>query len=279
LDNIWPNADLTAWRYDYVLRTWDSPGLTVYGDLDSVPPAPTMDEIEALLVDHPIGDNPESLEGIYSLTFDGDITTGPGVTAQNLSEVLVTEDGPGLVAGGVSGGSAALRRLASHLPDAYWHTGSIDTFETLPVYPLFVHGGAWEKTNEWIVTYGELSTLPRWKFLEADLEVGHEFTFELIPFGTDEAFLHCRILRQLSFETQTRVFEKAIECLYLLDTGILSVTDVGGEPIGWTRSVDYGVVVYAPTVGPVYSYRRMLVQPGDQPSTGAGDVTINLIER
>jgi hypothetical protein len=262
LDNVWPNGDQTAWTYEYVLRTWDFPELTEYDDIDSVPPAPTMDEIEDLLGNHPIGDNPESVEGIYRLKFDGDTTTAAGVTAQYLTEMLVTDDGLCLTEGGRT-------RAAGH-----WHPAAVGDFDTIPPHPLFLRGGVWEKTSGWIGTYGELDTLPDWKFLEANLTAGHEFTFEL-PWG--DAVLHCRILRRVDFATEIGVFEKAIECLYLLDPGILTFVGEFGDPYGWARTVDYGVVVYAPTVGPVYSYRRMFVQPGDPPSAGAGEVTLSLI--
>jgi hypothetical protein len=264
LDNIWPNRDKLAWTYEYLCRTWDSPGPTVYDDIDSVPPAPTMDEVVELLADHPIGDNPDSIRGDYRLKFDGDITTAAGVTAQNLTEMLITDDGVGFPEGRHVG------------PYGYLRSASLDTFITVSILPGFLHGGAWEKTDEWIATYveeGDYDTLPNWKFLDADLEVGHEFTHELT---LGDGVLSCRILRQTEFETQAGIFEKAIECLYLFDPGILAYT-TEYDTTGWARPFEYGVVVYAPTVGPVYCYRRMYIDPGDPPGPGAGEVTVDLM--
>ncbi|MFH1311648.1 MAG: hypothetical protein ABIJ00_00320 [Candidatus Eisenbacteria bacterium] len=264
LGNIWPNEDQATWTYDYVHRWWDSPGFTIYDDIDSVPPAPSLDDIAALLDAHPIGDSPQSEEGIYRLKFDGDTTTGPGVTAQNLTRMLVTEDCFDLLASEPAPRGAFLERFSPALTD---------TFDVLPDYPMFLRGGAWEKTGEAIVAYGAIDTLPNWKFLEANLAVGHEFTFEIISGGP---LLHCRILRRLDFESGIGVLEKAIECLYMVDSGVLTFASEYG-PIGWTRFFDYGIVVYAPTVGPVYSYERLLVQPGDTPSAGAAEITVSLI--
>jgi hypothetical protein len=264
LSNIWPNEDQTAWTYDYVRRSWDWPGLAMYDDIDSVPPSPSLDDIVALLDAHPIGAHPESEEGIYRLRFDGDTTTGPGVTAQNLTRMLLTEDGPGHLAGTPVRRETFLERFTPT---------RTDTFDVLPNYPTFLHGGAWEKTGEEIVTYGAFDTLPHWKFLEANLAVGHEFTHEIFSGGP---VLHCRILRRVDFETEIGVFEKAIECLYMVDSGILTFMGEYG-PIGWSRFFEYGTVVYAPTVGPVYSYERLFVQPGDPPDAGFADVTVSLI--
>jgi hypothetical protein len=247
-----------------------------------------LDEAEDLLDSHPIGENPESTDGVYSLKFDGQITTLSGVTAQNLSEMLATEkDRPGLLAGAPKRGDALLRRLALARPDLKdriaaqaggpWHTALDDTFEIIPPDPLLLHGYAWEKTGEWIGTYGDLDTLLAWKYLEANLEVEHEFTHQLVPAIADDAFLHCRILSQLDFETDVGVFEKAIECLYVVDYGIWTIPGVGGKTIGWSRTIDYGVVVYAPTVGPIYSYERLLVHPSDSWNTGDGEITLDLI--
>jgi hypothetical protein len=39
-----------------------------------------------------------------------------------------------------------------------------------------------------------------------------------------------------------------------------------------------GRVVYAPTVGPVYSYERLGVEPGETLSAGLADFTEQLVE-
>ena len=42
------------------------------------------------------------------------------------------------------------------------------------------------------------------------------------------------------------------------------------------RNFDYGMVVYAPTVGPIYDYERCIVFVGDPDYLRIGDVTLGL---
>ena len=99
----------------------------------------------------------------------------------------------------------------------------------------------------------------------------------MLPALTDDAFLHCRLPRRLDVGTEIGIFDKAIECLYIVDYGVWATTDIYGQPVGYSRSIDYGTVVYAPTVGPVYSYERLLVGVADTLTAGAGDLEIGLI--
>jgi len=42
--------------------------------------------------------------------------------------------------------------------------------------------------------------------------------------------------------------------------------------------VDYGRVIYVPEVGPVYTYERMLVNPGEPSSIGIGERILTLTD-
>ena len=69
-----------------------------------------------------------------------------------------------------------------------------------------------------------------------------------------------------------------LECLYVIDYGVMEYRNELGDPLGYVRFFDYGTVIYAPGVGPVYSYERWMVEPGDPITTGLGDLTISLVE-
>ena len=309
--NIWPNEDQTSWSYDYKFRSWEWDGWEVYDSEEDVPPAPSLDEVLALMFHHRIGDNPVGLYGNYSLGFDGDTTTMSGVIAQNLRETLVPIGGGG---SGLTANQAAplvdplLVQLAIARPDlrdrvlelmgpeaenlreqfeSVMGPGGAAAFSILGDLgqimpePLFIHGYAWWKTSEWIGTFGDVDTLLAWKFLNADLTPGSEFIHQLVPGLALDVYLHCRVLRRLNIRTPAGKFTGALECIYMVDYGVAELitpepTSPGQSTPGWARLFEYGNAVYVPTVGPVYSYQRMLVSAGDPPGIGYGDIQIIL---
>jgi hypothetical protein len=292
LENIWPNEDQASWVYQYTYRFWDWSGFRIYPDADSVPPAPSMDVVTRLLITNGIGDNIQLSRGIYTLEFDGDTTTSKGVTAQNLRETLMGVDGRAPLSAGQSQIDPLLASLLIARPDLrdkiMEHTG-FGADNMLQAYdvsglvtrdltqfledPLFIHGGPWEKTDEWIGSYGNIDTLLAWKFLDAGLSRGYEFTHQLIPGLTSDVFLHCRVSHLTDVETAAGSFGRALECIYMVDYGL---SEILFPTLGWSRFFEYGTVVYVPAVGPVYSYRRMLVNAGKPTDTGLGDITLSL---
>jgi hypothetical protein len=309
LDNIWPNEDQTSWTFAYKFRSWDYDGWTLYQDEDSVPPAPSMDEALILLFGHGIGENPIRLFGTYGLQFDGDTTTLSGVTAQNLRETLIPA-GNGILTGLSTqvheearqvdplllrlavarpdlrdrianligpGGEAAVMQAEYMLKARTGGDNStVGGFTDPFAEPLFIHGYAWRKTSEWIGTYGDVDTLLAWKFLEADLVPGHEFTHQLVPSLADDVVLHCRVLPMTKLKTPAGVFVNALECLYMIDFGVTRVLSPQSDESGWARLFEYGVAIYVPTVGPVYSYHRMMVDAANPDGPGYGDIKVSL---
>jgi len=305
LENIWPNADSTMWRYRLNQRIYDTSGLDdpfYYQNREDVPDIPDMAEIEQMLRME-FQDDPQSEEeAIFRLQFKGEITTDSRVTAQNLDEIIIMELP---IAGDLPAGSVFLSRLClarpdladriiSEYPGIQLETDRITRYrfgrsgDGIPRdialilgRPLILHGGAWEKTDQWIGTYGDLDQLLAWKYLESNLSVGHQFLHQLVPSLTDDAFLHCRVLRSLEISTEAGDYEEALECLYVVDYGIWQAKDIGGNVIGYTRALDYGVIIYAPGAGPVYSHERWGVVPPFQiepSSIGAGSMTLELID-
>ena len=142
--------------------------------------------------------------------------------------------------------------------------------------PLYLFGYAWEKTREYIGSYGDLNTNLSWKYLEADLDPGHEFTIQLVPDLADDVFLHVRVLRERTATSPLGDHPRSIDVLYEVDYGISEATDVDGNPIGYWHAYDYGMITYAPKVGPVASYERSLISVGEPLDPGYRELTAEL---
>ncbi len=308
IHNIWPNVDGTSWTYDYTWRIFhDYEPPRLHDTSGEVPPVPGLDELAEYMDEHPVGGNPDVTEMIYELQFDGMITTQSGVTAQNLEEnlyLLDTHEPVGEEAGAVEAFYARLiaarpdlrqainDRLAAAGAEGFTLSGTpFDLGATGPrsaaqllrsdfgqalSKPILIHGYAWERTSDWIGTYGDLDQLLAYKFLEANLLPGHEFTHQLVPSLADDIFLHCRVLRRFFYRSALGHHRYAVECLYAIDYGIATVDGTGGNK-GYYRLFDYGTVIYAPSKGPVYCYERNLVQPGEPLSIGVGDKIVTIV--
>ncbi len=300
LENLWPNDDGRSWTYALQPRLWEIPTFTVYDSVSQVPPV-TLDDVEALVLSHPIGANVVPDSGLFRLVFDDSLVTGSGARGQNLREELYVPLPPLAAGSGETnaGGwteaahshTTFLQRLARARPDlsprlaatypelaALRASGTTAPPRLDAVWsPLLLHGGAFEKTSEYIGNYGELDLLLAWKYLEKSLSPGHEFTHQLVPVLTDDVFLHARVRAPRTVQGPAGVFEKALEVLYLVDYGIGTVTDSQGTEVGFTRLFDYGWILYAPTIGPVGGYERSIVGVGDPPNTGVGDIRYDLI--
>ena len=279
LASLWPNDDGRGWEYEYTWRTW-SDTCEMYGNVDDVPPAPSLDTIEQLLASHPVGSDVATRVGTYKMRFDGDSTTMSGATAQALRDTAYFPDATVAAPGDMISTRAF---LAASIMQAAPGSGAPQGAEpgilgdiVLTPRPILIHGGAWEKTNEYIGTYGDIDTDLAWKFLEDDLCAGSEFSFELSASGGGGRYAHCRVLGNTSVETEMGHFENGLDCIYMVDLGIMTY---GGEygAFGYRRHITYGNVIYVPDVGPVYSYERFLVCVGSKLSSGAGDMKLSLM--
>jgi hypothetical protein len=143
--------------------------------------------------------------------------------------------------------------------------------------PLFLFGYAWERTRQYIGSYGDLNTELAWKYLVSDLGPGSSFSMQLVPDLAEDVFLHARVLRGEKAVTDAGTFRHALRVLYLVDFGVSSATDTDGNVLGYFRFYSYGTIDYVPFVGPVASYERGLVQPGRPLDPGFFDQTIGLV--
>jgi hypothetical protein len=81
---------------------------------------------------------------------------------------------------------------------------------------------------------------------------------QLVPSLADSVYLYGKIKSQATFTAGGLAFDNCVECMYAVDMGVQVMTDEEGTIIGKFRTWDYGVVIYAPTIGPIYSHERRL---------------------
>jgi len=299
LENIWPNADSTYWEYRVTVRIWhdlQGPGVcdSLYETPAEVPPAPSLDDVEKLLAHHDTGDSAEIEIATYRMEFAGDTTSSQGVAGQNLRESVSYDDGRRVLERGATADPLLerlwlarpdLRRVIENQlgwgpPSASGRVADLNPAVAAGCFeypcPLLIHGGVWRKTEQFIGTYADLDTLLSWKFLEADLGEGHEFTHQLVPSLAGDVFLHCRVAGVRRAPAEKCVYRRALDCVYLVDYGVYEYHGPGPGVQGYCRSFDYGRVLYVPEVGPVSVYERMLVSAGDPPGKGIGDRAFGL---
>jgi hypothetical protein len=279
LDSTWPNDDGRGWEYEYTWRTWDDT-CHIYSSIDDVPPAPSLDRIESILDSYPIGPSVTTRVGTYKMRFSGDSTTMSGATAQALRDTAYF---PERMFAAAAAAISTRAFLAAHVTGRSAGAGTASLGDAhrlsdllLTPYPILIHGGAWEKTEEYIGTYGDVHTDLAWKFLTADLCAGSEFSFDIQIPETEGVSAQCRVLGVRSVVTEMGTFTNGLDCMYLVDLGVMTY---GGEhgTTGYARHITYGRVVYVPDVGPVYSYERFLVCVADNLSLGAGDMELSLV--
>jgi len=280
LQTIWPNDDGRAWTYEQTSRSWVDPFAGVwYATVTDVPPAPSLADIVALLGTQPIGSDVVTQPSSYQLKFAGPLSSLSGATGQNLTERVIRPGPQRVSAGGDAGDGVFFARLLRARPDlrpvlaARMRSLAADTSDYGDA--IFLHGYVWRKTASWIGTYGDLDTLPAWKYLTSNLAAGTEFHLQLIPSVVNDIWLHARILARGDVTTPAGTWKDAVVCLYLVDFGVSSGSDSDGYPNGYSRMYEYGTVTYVDGVGPVACYDRQLVNiaPG---SVGLGDVTLAL---
>lgn len=281
LDNLWPNADGNAWTYELRMSAREGPGPAVYGSPSEVPPLPSRDELAAWLEAGPSGAPGDTGAGVMRLRFDGQVTTESGVTAQNLTEEYYARIGDRLARCAVSASPAYLRSLAAARPDlrAKLRALSGGAKETAAApsaedayfdEPLFLHGYAWEKTEDHIANYGDVDGEISWLYLTRDLHAGDSFELQLVPDLAPDVYLRGWILERRGITVETGSYDDGVACLYALDYGIMALVGESGESLGFCRPLAIGVVVYAAGVGPVYSLEQSWLARDEILGSGPG---------
>ena len=267
LENIWPNEDGNLWDYRVEVEFPDSPGSGLYDREEDVPPLPTQSELIAWLAEPLSMVDSLSRRVFLTLQFDDMRTTDSGVTAQNLAETFYNSLDLKSTAEAGNPQAVFLQHLSRARPDLQaaiaeqWPEYEIINAVTVQYLqgaePFFLFGYAWEKSEDYIGTYGDLDQNLAWKYLEADLSPGHSFSFQLVPSLADDVWLHGHVQRQLDHRVGPNTYENCIELLYVVDFGIGTATDETGQTLGYWRSYGAGTMIYAPQVGPVALHERL----------------------
>jgi hypothetical protein len=280
LARLWPDDEGRSWSYAGTWTNWDSDfqdSAYVFADSSDVPDSPGWDTILPYLDAVPTGPSYDGGSYTLGLRFEGTLNVTPAHSVRNLQPAFDGTDFA-FCAGDTTPALARYRTLGALSPDLLYrvrllHSGSL-------FYPpnVLIHGGAFERTQDWIGTYGCLDSLLAWKFLISDLRPGSTFTHQLVPSLLDHLFLRGYIRRNTTIDTQAGRFD-ALEVDYAVDYGIVGWTDAGSpEPYGYGRLLFLGKVFYVTDVGPVASFEWDTVPVGKngQLGIGIGEVRLDL---
>ncbi len=283
MDNLWPNEDGNSWTYDWTKRNWNSADtLVYYENPGDVPAVPSFEYVEGRLGDGSTGVDADTMYGMLRLEFEGTDTTMSGASGQNLVETAYYGiDGEIMT---LSYEEIFFQKLRAARPDleeavmdrlgglkAPSDPAAVELRRT----PIILHGGIYEKTEDYIGTYGDVDTFLAWKFLESEISTGHEFTFQLIPSLAGDIFMHCKVLGRGTVETEYGTYKNAVECLYIIDMGMGEMNRIDGT--FYFRYYEYGTITYAPGTGPIMSYERSMIDTSLPDGPGIGDSRLELV--
>lgn len=276
LENIWPHADGSAWTYALDVRLLESPDAPLETEL------PSMETLHTRLQEPVNGTVVQDTSLLYVLEFDGETTTDAGVTAQHLVEELLPL-GPGPKDGTARPTESRSRRLlrfvAAARPELQeaiagrlgQDPGAKD-FARVGA-PLLLGGGAFAYEDNGYYGYGDLYRDHSWTYLEGELKPGRSFSLQLAVGLVDDIWLHGRIWSVQTRRLDGTRYANLLECVYVIDLGLQTMTDEQGEPTGSVRSYVYGTVWYVPQIGPIGCRERshLVVRTAYQPE-GTGEI-------
>ena len=283
LETIWPNEDGRGWVFAIKAEKWKDTTTSIgyFPTPRSVPPAPSVSSLMNFFTTYPKGDSVTADSGRYTFQFNGEITTLSGVTAQNAMETMGPPVARLETLADRLGPDPVLRWLRQMRPDLFF-AGELRArpqldFPSSP--PLFLHGYAWRKRVDGIIGYGDLDTLPSWKYLNPDIVTGALFTHQLVPALASNLFLHGHVVGRRSVTTPSGTYPNAILVDYLVDYGTIAVTDNQGGIVGYARQISFGSVAFADSIGPVACIERhgMRVGRNQKLSSGQGQNTLGLV--
>lgn len=280
LSSCWPNDEGHYWQYATTSRQLEPEPFTELPP-DAEVPEITLGIVRTLLADDVVtwGDGVNEYE--FRMQFDGDMTTGSGVTAQWLHEsfpVPPIEYEPA----GASFEGRLLDRIAAARPDLRARLGRQGPAAAggrigWSFAPYFIHGYAWSKGPDRIGTYGDVDTLLAWKFLESNVRPGNTFRHPLVPSLADDVWLLAGVERTVTVNIPgVGRSANAIEVIYAIDYGTGASVDAMGNVTGRYRPFDYGRVVYAPGIGPVSDLERRLAFLGQGITHGYQELELRL---
>ncbi|MDO9695462.1 MAG: hypothetical protein Q7W56_12090 [Candidatus Latescibacteria bacterium] len=266
--NLWPHEDGTGWIYDLVHNVYWRPVAP-----DPVAPMPTLQELHDALSVAPDGNAYEVSRGLFRLRFEGEVTTASGVTAQSLVGTYFDDDDPrrNWNAGAADGERRLLRLIARGRPDLRDRIlarlgeteADLKNIERSSGF-YFLHGYAFAYEDSGYYGYGDGNESHSWVYLEGDLEVGAQFSMQLVPDLIDDIWLYGQVWSIADRTVAGVEWRNVLECMYAIDMGIQEATNDEGEVVGHYRSYIYCATFFAPGFGPIMSRERSYF-PGVEP--------------
>lgn len=254
---LWPNANGNGWTYRY----------QEYAAADSMIPALAgIDPDEAASLDYrdlqrrldlPLPARATSgywRRGELRLEFEGTVPTLDG-PKQNLKAVF-TKGGKSGFASGVDPLAARIFRARPDLREKMEEAGLFPiglgkTEDSWGGGPVNMWGGHFEKQEEWMGYYGDITDDSSYTIARAPVRAGASFRHQLGSGLADDIWEYGWIGDLREVETAAGSFT-AREVFYFLDFGRSQVITENGEVIDTIRSFSILATLYAPGVGPVY---------------------------
>lgn len=213
---IWPHADGSAWTYD-VTATW-------IWDEGVVMPAtlPSLEALHADLQQPPPGPADSADTALFTFALNGMTATSAGMPVQAVAVSVEWLS---------SGEKVPFDRVGSQIS-------------------TLLGGEAFAFADSGYYRYSTTSPEPRWVYLEGELRPGTEFSYRQALDILPDWWLSGRIWSVGDREIGGQRYREVVECMYRLDLGDAEYDG------GTVRNVVYGVVFYAPQVGPVAWHER-----------------------
>lgn len=186
---------------------------------DDIPEIPSMETLYAQLQDDNWGDPASIDQSLFNLKFIDDQSNVDDTIKLAVSEWYDHIEGRAFV--------------PSPLKIMYHWTQSVDRISS---------------------TLGDLTY---WLHLDSSLIPGQNFSAEIV--GTEETHLDSRIWKIRSFSNMNINHPACVECFYVVDMGIQTVRDYYGAILGYYHPYSFGVVIYAPGVGPVFCQEKIML--------------------
>jgi hypothetical protein len=248
LHNIWPSEDGSSWTYDLALGS--SRAVTerpLFETAEEVPAQPSMEQIIAALPTESLMDS-DALRGSYTIEFDGRAQTESGAWGKRIVAELENFGPPPAAPKRFEPGDFGMSDL---LGRTLRSGGKTEEFERIPQI-LFVRGGVWTETEEYVGYLNDLDRDARVFMATADLMVGSTWSTQTIPSIAPYVWLNAQVLDRVDVETPTGQYKDIVRILYVFDTGVIQERSPYATPEAFSRGLIYATIDYAPSIGPVH---------------------------
>ena len=233
MDQLWPNENGRAWRYD---QRYQSFGIV-----------------------------PQLVDNQVRLIFEGATVAPDGIDTQYLRHELLS--GPAASAARAEEiADPFLRVLWQARPDLRSKIRNSLDGNPCPgdapagAYALLLNGEfAYLKTGSEIAAWRcNLANTRSWRWLTSNVSIGSTFVLQLIPDLSNNVFLHGTVAAAEPVTVPAGNYPNCVRVDYLIDYGSSICVDEEGNPGGTSRAETRGYIHYAPDVGPVQSFEEFI---------------------